>query len=95
MRGRLALLRGEVQLGRFGRITLTVVFGMLGYLLVPTTPAPRVAHVRILAGKSIGMKNWLTYVDKPSTNRLTRCAELDVCCLALRLNFALILWKLE
>jgi hypothetical protein len=28
-----------------GGITLTVVFGMLGYVLVPTTPAPRVARV--------------------------------------------------
>jgi hypothetical protein len=37
---------GEVQLGRQGRITLTVVFGMLGYVLVPTTPALRVAYVR-------------------------------------------------
>jgi hypothetical protein len=45
MRGRLALVRGKVQLGRYKRITLTVVFGMLGYVLVPITPAPRVAHV--------------------------------------------------
>jgi hypothetical protein len=29
----------------YSRITLTVVFGMLGYALVPTTPAPRVARV--------------------------------------------------
>jgi hypothetical protein len=36
-RGRLALMRGEVQLGRLGRITLMVVFGMLGYVLAPTT----------------------------------------------------------
>jgi hypothetical protein len=39
------LVRSKVQLGRLGRITLTVVFGMLGCVLVPTTPAPRVAHV--------------------------------------------------
>jgi hypothetical protein len=43
MRGRFAVV--EVQLGLYGRITLTVVFGMLVYVLVPTTPAPRVAHV--------------------------------------------------
>jgi hypothetical protein len=41
-------VRGEVQLGSLRRITLTVVFGMLGYVLVPTTPAPCVvALVRI------------------------------------------------
>jgi hypothetical protein len=45
MRGRLAEGRGEVQLGRHGRITLTVVFGMLGYVLVQATPASRVARV--------------------------------------------------
>jgi hypothetical protein len=45
MQGRLAKGRGGVQLGRQGRITLTVVFGMLGYVLEPTTPAPRVARV--------------------------------------------------
>jgi hypothetical protein len=45
MRGRLTLVRCEVQLDRLGRITLAVVFGMLGYVLVPTTPAPRAAHV--------------------------------------------------
>jgi ribosome biogenesis GTPase A len=59
-RGRLALAGGEVQLGRLGRIrTLAVVFGMLGYVLVPTTPALRVAHVENWACKSVGMKkNW-------------------------------------
>jgi hypothetical protein len=42
----MASVRGEVQLGRLGRITLTVVFEiMLGYMRVPTTPAPRLAHV--------------------------------------------------
>jgi hypothetical protein len=45
MRGRLASVKGKVQLGLYGRITLTVVFGMLGYVLVQTTTAPRVAHV--------------------------------------------------
>jgi hypothetical protein len=45
MRGRSALVKCEVQLGRLGRITLAVVFVMLGYVLVPTTPAPRAAHV--------------------------------------------------
>jgi hypothetical protein len=44
-RDRLALARGEVQLDRLGRITLTMVFGMLGYVLVPTAPAPNVAYV--------------------------------------------------
>jgi hypothetical protein len=72
MRGRLAERRGEVQLGRQGRITLTVVLGMLGYVLVPTTPAPRVARVGNLARKSIGMKNWETCTQKPRTNRLMR-----------------------
>jgi hypothetical protein len=55
-RGRLALVRGEVQLGRLGRITLRVAFGMFGYLLVPTTPAPRVARVGNHACKSVEMK---------------------------------------
>jgi hypothetical protein len=36
---------GFGELGRLGRITLTVVFRMLGYVLVPTTPASCVAHV--------------------------------------------------
>jgi hypothetical protein len=58
MRARLALVRGEVQLGRLGRNKLTVVFGMLGYVLVPTAPAPRMAHVGNWACKSVGMKSW-------------------------------------
>jgi hypothetical protein len=41
MRGRLTLVRGEVQFGRSGRITLTVVFGMLGYVLVEHTRPTR------------------------------------------------------
>jgi hypothetical protein len=32
---------GEVQFGRLGPITMYVVFRMLGYVLVPITPAPR------------------------------------------------------
>jgi hypothetical protein len=37
---------------------LTVVFGMLGDVHVPTTHAPKAIHVGIYARKSIGMKNW-------------------------------------
>jgi hypothetical protein len=40
-----ALARGKVRYGRLGLILLTMEFGMLGYVLLPTTPAPRVAHV--------------------------------------------------
>jgi hypothetical protein len=69
-RGRLALVRGEVQLDRLGGITLMVVFGMLGDVLVPITPALRKAHVGNLACNSVEMKYWLTYVDKPRINRL-------------------------
>jgi hypothetical protein len=61
-RGRLAFVRGEVQLiGRLGRITLTVVFGMRGCVLVPTTPALDVTCVGKWACKSIGMKNCSIY----------------------------------
>jgi hypothetical protein len=38
-------LSNKVQLGRYGRITLTVVLEMRVYVLMPITPAPRVAHV--------------------------------------------------
>jgi hypothetical protein len=51
MRRRLALLRGEMELGRLERIPSTVVFGMLRYGLVQGTPAPRVAHVGNWDGK--------------------------------------------
>jgi hypothetical protein len=43
--GRLALARGEVQLGRLGRVMLTLVLGMLGYVLVPASPGLHAAHV--------------------------------------------------
>jgi hypothetical protein len=58
MRGRLALVRGEVELGCLGRITLTAVFGIRGCVLVLATPAPRVTHVGNYARKSVGMKDW-------------------------------------
>jgi hypothetical protein len=42
----LTLVRGEVHLLETHHVKdLRVVFGMLGYVLVPTTPAPHVAHV--------------------------------------------------
>jgi hypothetical protein len=37
---------------------VVVVFGMLWYVLVPTTPSPRVAHVGKRGCKSVGIKNW-------------------------------------
>jgi hypothetical protein len=53
-------VRGEVQLGRLGRITLRRMdYGMLGYVLVPTTPpAPRVVHVGNWARNAVEMNNW-------------------------------------
>jgi hypothetical protein len=64
---------GEVQLCRLGRIALTVMFGMLGFVLVPTTPAPRVARVGNWdCSKSIGVKIWKTFIDQPRTSRLIR-----------------------
>jgi hypothetical protein len=64
--------RGGVQLGRLGRITLTVVFRILGNARVPTTHAPRVAHLGNWDCKSVGMKNWPTNIDNARTNRLMR-----------------------
>jgi hypothetical protein len=44
--------------GRLGRITLTMVFGMLGYVHVPTPPALRAADVGSRARKSLRMQKW-------------------------------------
>jgi hypothetical protein len=80
----------KVQLCRLGRITLTVVFGVLGYVLVPTAPAPHVAQIVNWASTSIGMKS-----GSDITDRLMTRAELDGYCLALRLSFAGIWRKIE